>query len=95
MTSHSFFTKVSHCRNIFIVESLASWPYFHDRYDSSLDIVLTYDFALRKQIENIGGKAFYVDHLCDPDYMQVNNFLTYSFFLGGIVTHTVTTFLVP
>ncbi len=42
--------------------------------------MLTYDFALRKQIEELGGTAFYVDHLCEPSFMQGNNFLTYDFF---------------
>ncbi len=42
--------------------------------------MLTYDFALRKQIEESGGTAFYVDHLCEPSFMQENNFLIYRFF---------------
>jgi hypothetical protein len=62
------------------VESRASWPVFIASFDPALDVVLTYDFALRKQIEEVGGTAFYVDHLCEPSFMQENNFLTYDFF---------------
>ena len=62
------------------MESRESWPAFIDSFDPALDVVLTYDFALRKQIEEVGGAAFYVDHLCAPSFMQENNFLTYKFF---------------
>ena len=62
------------------MESRASWPVFIASFDPALDVVLTYDFALRKQIEEAGGAAFYVDHLCEPSFMQKNNFLTYDFF---------------
>lgn len=62
------------------MESRASWPVFIASFDPALDVVLTYDFALRKQIEEVGGTAFYVDHLCEPSFMQENNFLTYDFF---------------
>lgn len=62
------------------MESRESWPAFLATFDSAVDVVLTYDFALRKQIEEVGGTAFYVDHLCEPLLMQENNFLTYDFF---------------
>lgn len=62
------------------MESRASWQAFQAYFDPTLDLVLTYDFALRKQIEEVGGTAFYVDHLCEPEFMQQNNFLTYDFF---------------
>lgn len=66
-------------RNIIIVESRASWSAFLASFDPVLDVVLTYDFALRKQINEMGGTAFYVDHLCEPSFMQKNNFLIYKF----------------
>lgn len=62
------------------MESRASWPVFIASFDPALDVVLTYDFALRKQIEEVGGTTFYVDHLCESSFMQENNFLTYDFF---------------
>ena len=46
----------------------------------SQDLVLTFDFGLKYEIESIGGHAFYVDSLCSPDEMQKNNFLASEFF---------------
>ena len=74
IASHSVF------RNIFIVESRAAWSDFILLFDPAQDLLLTYDFALRKQVEESGGAAFYVDHLCDQSFMQENNFLMYQFF---------------
>jgi hypothetical protein len=79
MTSQ-FIEVGSKYRNIFVVESRSSWAAFQAIFDPELDLVLTYDFALRKQIEEVGGTVFYVDHLCEPSFMQENNFLTYNFF---------------
>jgi len=67
-------------RNIFIVDSLEWWDEQKNQYDSSLDLILTYDFGLKKKIIDLGGKAYYIDHLVDPDIMQANNFLIYDFF---------------
>jgi hypothetical protein len=80
LTASQSFSARSHFRNILIVESRESWPAFLASFDPTLDVVLTYDFALRKQIEEFGGTALYVDHLCEPSFMQENNFLTYDFF---------------
>ncbi len=79
MTSQ-FIEVGSKYRNIFVVESRSSWAAFQAIFDPELDLVLTYDFALRKQIEEVGGTVLYVDHLCEPSFMQENNFLTYDFF---------------
>jgi hypothetical protein len=67
-------------RHILIVESRTSWPAFKALFDPSQDLVLTYDFALRRQVEEAGGTAFYLDHLAEPSFMQENNFLMYRFF---------------
>ena len=67
-------------RKIFIVESRTTWSAFGPLFDPTQDLVLTYDFALRKQIEELGGAALYVDHLCEQSLMQENNFLMYRFF---------------
>jgi len=80
LTISQFIVAGSKCRNIFVVESRSSWAVFQTIFDPALDLVLTYDFALRKQIEEVGGTVFYVDHLCEPSFMQENNFLTYKFF---------------
>jgi hypothetical protein len=80
MTASNTFFASSSFRNILIVESRGSWEGFQACFDPTQDLVLTYDFALRKQVEEVGGTVFYVDHLCDPSFMQENNFLTYDFF---------------
>ena len=43
-------------------------------------MVLTYDFALKREVELKGGDAYYIDHLVDKQVMQENNFLAYKFF---------------
>lgn len=67
-------------RNVFILESRDAWRDALPSYDQATDLVLTYDFGLRKEIEAFGGYARYVDHLCDPSVMQENNFHMYRFF---------------
>jgi hypothetical protein len=67
-------------RHVFILESRDWWINCRDRFDPQSDIVLTYDFGLRRQVEGLGGVALYVDHLVEPECMQRNNFLTYEFF---------------
>lgn len=67
-------------RNVLIVESRAGWSAIRPDFDPAQDLVLTYDFALRKQVEESGGTARYVDHLCEQAFMQENNFLMYRFF---------------
>lgn len=67
-------------RNIFILDSLVWWDEQKNQYDPSLDLILTYDFGLKKRIIELGGEAYYIDHLLDPDTMQANNFLIYDFF---------------
>jgi len=80
LTINTTFNPGTEFRNILIIESRASWPAFDALFDPSQDLVLTYDFALRKQIEERGGTAFYVDRLVEPSVMQENNFLMYEFF---------------
>ena len=65
---------------IFVLESRAWWSSCRDRFDPSTDLVLTYDFGLRKEVEALGGIALFIDHLVDPECMQRNNFLVYEFF---------------
>ncbi len=67
-------------RNIYILESRDYWPVYAVSFDSNQDLVLTFDFGLKKLVESEGGKAFYVDSLCSPDEMQKNNFLASEFF---------------
>lgn len=66
--------------NIYILESRSWLQDIGSQYDISLDIVLTFDFAVKHHIETKGGQAQYVDQLCDPNEMQENNFLAAEFF---------------
>lgn len=67
-------------RNVLILESRDGWSAVRPDYDPALDLVLTYDFALRQEVEALGGTVRYVDHLCEQSLMQDNNFLMYRFF---------------
>ena len=66
-------------RHIYILESRDYWTQYPERFDTAQDIVLTFDFGLKHDIESIGGHVFYVDNLCSPDEMQKNNFLAIEF----------------
>lgn len=67
-------------RHVFILESRAWWPVSEFDYDPAQDLVLTYDFGLRRDVEALGGAVHYVDHLCEQSVMQENNFRMYQFF---------------
>jgi hypothetical protein len=67
-------------RNILLVDSRSSWFDQNAMFDINQDIVLTFDFALKREIEEMGGEACYIDSLCTPPEMQKNNFLASDFF---------------
>lgn len=67
-------------RNVYILESRVWWLSVADGYDATRDLVLTFDFGLKRAVEAQGGAVAYVDHLCDVDRMQADNFATYAFF---------------
>jgi hypothetical protein len=69
----------SRYRNIFVLDSRAWFVSCRERYDPSRDLVLTYDFALKREIEAMGGACAYVDHLLSAERMHRNNFLAYEF----------------
>lgn len=66
--------------SIYILESRAYWNHQETSFDLKKDLVLTFDFGLKHQIEEIDGEAYYIDSLCDPSEMQRNNFLAAEFF---------------
>jgi hypothetical protein len=70
---------VKEYQKIFILESRAWWSSCRDRFNPTSDLVLTYDFGLRKEVEALGGIALYLDHLVDSECMRRNNFLVYEF----------------
>jgi len=67
-------------RTVLIIDSRTWWQNCLAQFDPLHDLVLTYDFGLVREIEEMGGQAFYVDHLVDKETMQENNFLIYKFF---------------
>jgi hypothetical protein len=67
-------------RHIYIVESRDWWREARLEFDPVKDLILTYDFALRREIRAVGGRAYYADYLVAPDVMEANNHLTYEFF---------------
>lgn len=67
-------------RNIYILESRNYWSHCAEAFVPDQDLVLTFDFGLKREIEGLGGTAFYVDSLCSPEEMQKNNFLASEFF---------------
>lgn len=67
-------------RNIFLVDSRNYWFNQDTTFDIHKDLVLTFDFGLKHEVEGLGGDAFYVDSLCSADEMQKNNFLAAEFF---------------
>lgn len=69
-------------RNVFILDSRDWFAVCCDRFDPATDLVLTYDLALKLEVESRGGKALFVDHLISSEVMQENNFLLYEFFRG-------------
>lgn len=66
--------------NIYILESRRWLQGIGSQYDISSDIFLTFDFAVKHHIETMGGRAQYVDRLCDPQEMNENNFRAAEFF---------------
>lgn len=67
-------------RNVLILESRNWFSGCGDIYDPAKDLVLTYDFALKREVEAAGGTAAYLDCLVDPAIMQENNFRAYEYF---------------
>jgi hypothetical protein len=69
-------------RHIYLLESRQWWSQCTSQLDPEHDLVLTYDFGLRREALDRGAVALYVDHLVDPARMERNNLLTYEFFRG-------------
>ncbi len=67
-------------RNIHILESRNYFAQSDESYDPRTDLVLTFDFGLKREIEKLGGDILYIDLLLCPKEMQKNNFLAADFF---------------
>jgi hypothetical protein len=67
-------------RSIFIVENRNLWNNQTTGFDPESDLLLTFDFGLKHDVEQMGAEVYYVDSLCSPSEMQMNNFLASEFF---------------
>lgn len=67
-------------RNVFLVQNRDWWGSSPYPYDRDLDLVLSFDFGLARQVAQEGGTAAYLDHLVDPEQMERYNAETYRFF---------------
>jgi hypothetical protein len=56
------------------------WSNWTEHFNPDKDLVLTFDFGLKHEVEGLGGDASFVDALCAPAEMQKNNFLAAEFF---------------
>ncbi|SON50965.1 hypothetical protein [Vibrio tapetis] len=65
-------------RHVYICDALSSWLNISNEYDSDLDLVLTFDFALVKYLDS--KNAMYIDHLIDNKVMESENHNIYRFF---------------
>lgn len=74
-----FFERNKEFRHILILESRDWWGSCREQFDSSRDLLLTFDYGLHREVTGSGGQAFYIDHLVDNREMQENNFLVYKF----------------
>jgi hypothetical protein len=67
-------------RNIYIIEQYSYLPSDILSDAASVDVFFTYDFKLKKSLEDSGFIAFYLDHILDSAFLHSNHFLFYDFF---------------
>ena len=65
---------------IYIVDSKCLFDGIENQVVIENDLILTFDLALVKYIEKLGGSALYLDHLRDAKYMHQENHNIYKFF---------------
>ncbi|MFB9213651.1 hypothetical protein [Vibrio sinaloensis] len=65
---------------IYIVDSKYLFEGVENQVSFENDLILTFDFALMKYIEGVGGKSLYLDKLQEPNYMHKENHNIYGFF---------------
>src|SRR5690606_20354910 len=66
-------------RHVYVVEGRNHWRSCANTSNAAQDLVLTYDFALCREIRAGGGQAFYADYLVTPEVMEANNHVAYDF----------------
>ena len=65
--------------HVYIVESRPYWHRFVTNTVTKNDIVLTFDFGVKFELERLDVEVHYVDSLCSPWEMLENNFLASDF----------------
>lgn len=69
-------------RHIFLVQNRDYWKACPFPYDKERDLVLSFDFAVVREVFAFGGEAGYLDHLVASEDMERYNHETYGFFYG-------------
>jgi len=67
-------------RRIYLVQNRDFWRSCPFPYDRKRDLVLTFDFAVVREVTSQGGTAEYLDHLVKSELMERYNHETYHFF---------------
>lgn len=67
-------------QTILVLESRDYWTILAKEFYTNQDLILTFDFGLKREVEELGGEVYYIDNLCSPSEMQENNFLASNFF---------------
>ena len=67
-------------KNLYIIDSKSLFDDIKLDYEVENDLVLTYDFGLKKHIYDLGGNVEYIDHIVESSTMEKNNYIIYDFF---------------
>ncbi len=67
-------------RHVFLVQNRDSWGACPFPYDRERDLVLSFDFAVVRELSQHGGTTAYLDHIVKSDLMERYNHETYRFF---------------
>ena len=66
-------------RSIFYIPSKQAYLNISSQIDLKHDLILTFDFGLKKLIKSLGGECHYIDKLLPALEMQKNNFIIQEF----------------
>jgi len=67
-------------RNIYVIDNKSAYFYINKDYDVNVDLILTFDFWVKNEVQSLGGKCEYLDNIIDNNIMQKNNHLIYKYF---------------
>lgn len=80
MEVHDIHLPDRNYRYVFLVQNRNFWRKTPYSFDKEQDLVLTFDFALVREVTAQGGTAAYLDHLVETETMERYNYETYHFF---------------